>query len=334
MKSIILICIISLFTCDTHFIDKYGSTSNIYRYYDSYGRIVLDVSDFNQGDSIYITYSSFDGKYTDTIQYAFGNSYYISLNRPKTAYSEAMTTNEHNISDGGDNYHLEYTYDYDYYYEFTKPDNETQYLVMGYDLNGYYMDYIVVDNTRFSRGVTTIIIVCTIIGVLLIAGATVLILKCREKCNCSCSLSDCFSCCDCCDRAYSDNINTSYSNANNITTNVKTELQYREPEPVPEIHTPDVPVTSYQPDEKEEKCEKEEKEEKPYYLDQNQNQNYIPPPAGYYPPPQDQGYYPPPDYNTNTQMPPSIYDANNQIPPTDNVGYNNGYYAGGNNAYQ
>ena len=131
MKSIILFCIISLFTCITHFIDKYGSTGYIYRYYDDNGIIVLDISDFNQGDSIYITYSSYDGKYTDTIPYAFGNSVCVSLNRSKTAYSEAMTTIEYNISDGGDNYHIDYTYDYDYYYEFSKPDNEAQYLVMG-----------------------------------------------------------------------------------------------------------------------------------------------------------------------------------------------------------
>ena len=126
------------------------------------------------------------------------------------------------------------------------------------------MDFIIVDNTRFSRGVTTIIIVCTIIGALLIAWAVILIIKCREKCTCfsSCSLSDCYSWYDCCDRIYSDNINTSYSNANETTTKVNTELQYRVPEPVPQIQTPEVPVTSYQPDENDEKNEKDEKGEK------------------------------------------------------------------------
>ena len=69
----------------------------------------MDISKFNQGDSIYITYSSYDGKYTNKISYAFGNSYSdIYLSSYKTAYSEEVTTNEHNISDGRDSYHIIY----------------------------------------------------------------------------------------------------------------------------------------------------------------------------------------------------------------------------------
>ena len=179
---------------------------------------------------------------------------------------------------------------------------------MDYYLSNYEMNSIVVDNTRFSKGVVTIIIVCTIIGALLIAGGVFLIIKFHDRCSClsDCSLSDFLSCFTCCNRTYSDNVTSSYSNDNNTTTNMKNELQYHEPEPVPAIQTPEVHVTNSQPD---------EKEEKPYYLEQKQNQNYYPP--------QDQGNYPIPEYNNN-----------NQIPPTDSGVYNNAYYPGGNDAYQ
>lgn len=100
------------------------------------------------------------------------------------------------MSDGYGGYRIYYTYDYHYFFEFQKPYNESaNYLLLGYDLTGYRMDSIQVDNTRFKRYIKTVIIVFSIIGGILFFVGIYFLYAFRDKiADC---FSDCFSCLTC-----------------------------------------------------------------------------------------------------------------------------------------
>ena len=100
------------------------------------------------------------------------------------------------MSDGYGGYRIYYTYDYHYFFEFQKPYNESaNYLLLGYDLTGYRMDSIQVDNTRFKRYIKTVIIVSSIIGGILFFVGIYYLFAFRDKiADC---FSDCFSCLTC-----------------------------------------------------------------------------------------------------------------------------------------
>ena len=55
MKCLLLFSLISLIYCEIVPLKKYGITKNLY----DEGYVVLDVSDFDEGDSIYITINSY-----------------------------------------------------------------------------------------------------------------------------------------------------------------------------------------------------------------------------------------------------------------------------------
>ena len=183
VKVVLFICLITQYFGAIHYLEKYGSKS----IYSGSGLVVLDVQGFNPGDSIYITYNSYDDEYSERIYYNFTDSYpqwedpNILQNRME-CYSDGMTTIEHNVS-YGNTYRIYYTYNYHYFYEFIKP-NDTDYLLLGYDLYGYHMDYIEVENTRFRRYIMTLIIVGSIIGfILVLVGGFFLYIYFKKCCR-------------------------------------------------------------------------------------------------------------------------------------------------------
>ena len=198
MKYIIFICLITQLFGNLYYIKKYEASPYIYR---GSGLVILDLSEFKEGDSIYITYDSHYNTYTRTIYYNFTKDY-PSWENPnllqgrKDSYSDGSTSYKHNVSDGYGGYRIYYTYDYHYFFEFQKPYNESaNYLLLGYDLTGYRMDSIQVDNTRFKRYIKTVIIVFSIIGGILFFAGIYFLFSIRDKiADC---FSDCFSCLTC-----------------------------------------------------------------------------------------------------------------------------------------
>ena len=204
MKVIIFICLIAQFLGRIIYLKKYKESPRI-----SYGSglVVLDLSGFKGGDSIYITYDTEDGKYSKLIYYNFTTTYPTwedpnLLQGRQNCYSDGYTSIKHNVSDGWGGYRIYYTYNYHYFFEFKKPVNETaNFLLLGYDLTGYHLSYLKIDNTRFRRYIKTVIIVCSIGGgILFFVGIYFLIKKkddlasfCSRCCDCDC---DCSDCCD------------------------------------------------------------------------------------------------------------------------------------------
>ena len=319
MKIILFILLITHLSCGFYHLEKYDKTPKIR---DSYGVVVLDLIEFDDGDPIYITYNTYEGEYWYDINYEFSNSYpssgdpnYLQYNKHCDSYSS--TRHEHNKTDIYGNYYIEYTWDYYYYFEFTKP-NDTRYLIMGYDLSETYAYYLIVDNTRFSRATTIIIIVCSVIGGILLIGGIALIWVYHEKINCECFLG-LFSCLNCCHKTYSYDI-SSTSNYNNNSDKLLTPIPstqtdsqegknetYEKPVPPPEEKPIELPTSNYNPN---------EVPEQPYYMQDNQIQNYAPP----------QNVYGQNDiYANNNQYPPNPPPGD----PQNYGGYNPQIYNGG-----
>ena len=345
MKVILFILLIINLSCDVYYLKKYKRTPEISDYY---GLVVLDLIEFDDGDSIYITYNTYQGKYRKSIPYEFSNYYPSSddiayLKNYINCYSDSSTKHEHNETDGNGGYIIYYTWDYYYYFEFTKPNN-TRYLIMGYDLRGTYAYYLYVDNTRFSRWVTTIIIVCSVVGGILLIGGIILIWRFRDSISCECFLK-LLACSYCCHKTYSYDISsTNYNNNNNsdklLNSIPSTPSQsqreknekYEKPVPPPEEKPIELPTSNYNPD---------EVPEQPYYIQDNQTQNYAP----------QQNIYGQNDIYANNNQYPSYppqgaplsgtYPNNNQYPPNpppgepqNDDGYNPQIYNGGGGYYQ
>ena len=282
MKVIIFICLIAQFLGRIIYLKKYGVTPSIY---SGDGIVALDLSEFKEGDSIYITYDTVDGEYSELIYYNFTTTYPDGkdpnlLKGRQYCYSDGYTTIKHNVSDGRGGYRIYYTYNYHYFFEFKKPINETaNYLLLGYDLTGYRLSSLTVDNTRFRRYIMTVIIVCSIVGgILLIVGISFLIAKRDDlvtfftrlcscyycDCDCDCDCSDCCGCCDSlCHRTHSSQIIKKESKSFQL-------------------------MEDYSSTSSEKKYDNKVVEEKPYYLSEN-HPDYIKPSEEtpqYYPPPQ------------------------------------------------
>ena len=345
MKAIIFLCLFGFFLCGINFIKKYKSTSKIR---DNYGLVVLDLSEFAEGDPIYITYNTYEGEYSYSIYYSFTDQYPSNggpeiLTDTMSCYSDSYTSHKHNRSDGFGGYYIYYTYDYYYYYEFEKPINASnKYLVMGYDLRYYHsVEYLIVDNTRFNRYITTIITVSCVVGAILIAGVIFLIVK-RPSCFMDLidKIKDAFSCCCGCDchRTYSYNIST--SNYNKPTETLIQKVPSSSPPETKEMITTNPDFTKPEPPPEEPPNNYDNYQvEQPYYLQQNQNQDYNNIPQANYAPPLDNYQNPTPENYTNyPTAPPENYPTappeNYQNPPPNEGGYNPPYPGGENGSYQ
>ena len=145
------------FNCAIYYIKKYECTPEIK---DSKGLVILDLSEFELNEYIYITYLAVNGGYDCNIHYNFSDFYPKKVSEIKLenilgwySYYEETIVN---------------TKKYRNYYKLTKT-NKYKYLILDYKIYND-VDYIEVDNTRFSFGVKVgIIIGCSIGGIWFIA---------------------------------------------------------------------------------------------------------------------------------------------------------------------
>ena len=257
MKAIIFICLMTQLFGAIYRIGQYGVTPPIY---DGKGIVVLDISEFKDDSSIYITINSYNEKYTSSMRYNFAKyspvNENINLTSIKITYSVGTTSYKHNVSTPWGGYRVYYTYDYHYYFEFKKPTNQSvNYLVMGYNLIGYKMEYIKFDNTRFSKSITTIIIVGSIAGGIILISVIIIFIKkkddicsCLSSCLCSCSCFDSCSCpcsCSCSpcpffrrkDNLYAPNTKQESKSFNLLVDSPSTEMKkYDNKDELPEDH--------------------------------------------------------------------------------------------------
>ena len=366
MKTLLLFLLISQLFGSIHHLKKYGDTPEISS--SRSGFVILDLLDFDDGDSLYITYHTYEGTYSRSIKYLFSNDYPSTedlsiLTNVKECYSDGKTSTKHNVSTGYNTYRIYYTYDYYYYFEFTKPNN-TKYLIMGYDLSYSNAHYLEVSNTRFRRFILTLIIVGSIVGFLLVAGGIFLIYIKRDKFNCDCDCDCCSNitsiiCCPftfCCKRkVYSYQIGNDVHQTQvpmNPTSADFANMQNENPLPQKSEDKDTLLVSS---DNNINNNYNETVPEKPYY-EQNSNQTptYIPPQFQVYQKPNNEENQ---DQNPVTPPPQPNYEANNinvnnteqnnlntnnngnnnlypQNPPSDNNQNDIGYSSGGNGIYQ
>ena len=367
MKTLLLFLLISQLFGSIHRLKKYGDTPEISS--SRSGFVILDLLDFDDGDSLYITYHTYEGTYSRSIKYLFSNDYPSTedlsiLTNEKECYSYGETSTEHNVSTGYNTYRIYYTYDYYYYFEFTKPNN-TKYLIMGYDLSYSKAHYLEVSNTRFRRFILTLIIVGSIVGFLLVAGGIFLIYKKRDKFNCDCDCDCCSKitsiiCCPftfCCKRkVYSYQIGNDVHQTQvpmNPTSADFANMQNENPLPQKSEDKDTLLVSN--DNNYNNNNYNETVPEKPYY-EQNSNQTstYIPPQFQVYQKPNNEENQ---DQNPVTPPPQPNYEANNinvnnteqnnlntnnngnnyqypQNPPSDNNQNDIGYSSGGNGIYQ
>ena len=367
MKTLLLFLLISQLFGSIHRLKKYGDTPEISS--SRSGFVILDLLDFDDGDSLYITYHTYEGTYSRSIKYLFSNDYPSTenlsiLTNVKECYSDGETSTKHNVSTGYNTYRIYYTYDYYYYFEFTKPNN-TKYLIMGYDLSYSYAHYLEVSNTRFRRFILTLIIVGSIVGFLLVAGGIFLIYIKRDKFNCDCDCDCCSNitsiiCCPftfCCKRkVYSYQIGNDVHQTQvpmNPTSADFANMQNENPLPQKSEDKDTLLVSS--DNNYNNNNYNETVPEKPYY-EQNSNQTptYIPPQFQVYQKPNNEENQ---DQNPVTPPPQPNYEANNingnnaeqnnlntnnnvnnyqypQNPPSDNNQNDIGYSSGGNGIYQ
>ena len=141
MKFIIFACLLIYLHCyeSNYSLDKYGHIYNIRG--DQKGIIALDLSNFNIGDTIYLTLTYFNTFYL-TFKYCFSNSktYYNTLERTKDYYSYKH----------GSVSKIDYE---EYYYKIKIPTTEAKanYLLIRYDFSGNSWVRLNVINTKFER---------------------------------------------------------------------------------------------------------------------------------------------------------------------------------------
>ena len=75
MRVIIFICLITQLFGEFHYIKKYDESPRISRISSGSGLVILGLSEFKAGDSIYITYESYDDEYSKEIYYNFTKDY-------------------------------------------------------------------------------------------------------------------------------------------------------------------------------------------------------------------------------------------------------------------
>ena len=193
MKFIILICLINFLHCYfyVYHLDKYGCSGFSFET-NPEGIIVLNLSKFDIGDTIYITYTSYNDKHIRTLKYSFANDYsndpyYNNLNESTDPYSED------NGEDTYNNRWRRYTVSYyEYYYKIIIPNNriKTNYLLLRFDLTKTQISKFKYENTRFARHIVKIIItVSCSIGVILIV-LLILAFKFRKRIKSFCKRKD------------------------------------------------------------------------------------------------------------------------------------------------
>ena len=329
---LILFLICGLFDCSIIRLKYHKATSRIY---SGSGLIALEVDKFDTDESIYVTYSSVDGNIGNYVRYEFSDTFpdeeHTPINR-KDPYSSAETEVEHNESNGYGGYRVYYTYDYDYYYEFIKPENKS-YLIMDYYVGN--ADYIIVDNTLWGRWKTLIIIISVVASIIVLGVGIFLLIRYRKKI--SCPDFSCLCDCDCpCPwkRNYSYNITTN-------TYNQPSEKKDLLIDTAPDV-TPAITNTELKQMEVKEPVPQADYGEKPYYEQEEQqnNNNYNSNEPPVYPNPNEVNP-PQPAYDPNIQPPNNIYqqpepgyNGYEQNPPQNNEGYNSGNFTGGGGIYQ
>ena len=173
MKIVLLFCLIKYFLFKNYDLKRYGTISVIL---DDYGYIILNIKNFSPGDSIYLTFKSINGEYFHFVDYTFSNSYpkkYINLDQINYAYSEDYNKREKQMSTG-----KEILFDYFYYFEFIKTQNEQNYLIMDYSkLTSKNLVLLQVENTKYRRNAVIMTVVNIIVGILFIILLIIFIIK-------------------------------------------------------------------------------------------------------------------------------------------------------------
>ncbi len=172
MKIILFLLLIKYFFCNIYYLKKHECTEEIK---DDKGLIILELSEFEINDDIYITYIVKNGKYiNDFINYTFSDIYPKNLEEIKLENIKNQTMHGSISYFGGEkNY---------YYYEFKKV-NETKYLIMDYITEKEKFDYIQVENSLFSGKVILGLLIGGIIsGVIILVVLIIFIKKKVKKC--------------------------------------------------------------------------------------------------------------------------------------------------------
>ena len=141
MKFIIFACLLICLRCyeSNYSLDKYGHIYNIRG--DQKGIIALDLSNFNIGDTIYLTLTYFNTFYL-TFKYCFSNS--------KTYNNTSERTKDYYSYKHGSVSKIAYE---EYYYKIKIPATEAKanYLLIRYDFSGNSWVRLNVINTKFER---------------------------------------------------------------------------------------------------------------------------------------------------------------------------------------
>ena len=173
MKILLLFCLIKYFLFKNYDLKRYESIIVILN--DS-GYIILNISNFSPGDSIYLTFKSINGEYFNFVDYTFSSSYpkkNINLDQINYAYSEDYNKRENLIST-----RREILFDYFYYFEFIKSQNEQNYLIMDFSqLTSKNSVLLQVENTRYRRNAVIMIVVNIIAVIIFITLLIIFIIK-------------------------------------------------------------------------------------------------------------------------------------------------------------
>jgi len=145
MKFIIFACLLIYLHCyeSNYSLDKYGHIYNIRG--DQKGIIALDLSNFNIGDTIYLTLTYFNTFYL-TFKYCFSNS--------KACNNTSERTKDYYSYKHGSVSKIAYKVYYEeFYYKIKIPTTEAKanYLLIRYDFSGNSWVRLNVINTKFER---------------------------------------------------------------------------------------------------------------------------------------------------------------------------------------
>ena len=157
MKFLIFVCLLIYLHCyeKNYSLEKYGHIFHIRE--GEKGIISLDLSNFDRGDTVYLTFIVFDDyyNYDDTLKYCFSNS--------KTEYNTLdKTANYYSYNYGSVTitvyYRRKISFDSnvpykEYYYKIKIPTTEAKanYLLIRYDFSGNSLVRLNVINTKFER---------------------------------------------------------------------------------------------------------------------------------------------------------------------------------------
>jgi len=156
MKFIIFVCLLIYLHCyeKNYSLEKYGHIFRIEQ--GEKGIISLDLSNFDRGDTVYLTFIVFDDyyNYDDTLKYCFSNSktYYNTLDRTAYYYSYNYGSVSKTVNRPWPK--TVEVYYKEYYYKIYLPtyEDKAHYLLMGYDLSKSYSKIKMnVINTKFER---------------------------------------------------------------------------------------------------------------------------------------------------------------------------------------